>query len=152
MDKGQREQFYDYSRIRKNSDYTPSRQLLIIFNYFEVPSSDTGDVFTVNSYPSESYKNDIPNTDSGIRISDCLDFRPRVGRFTATNTSPFAFSSRDFSASTNPSLTVTPQESSLIGYEHYLPRIDKVTLSKEGVLTVIKGVSSVNPKAPAGID
>ena len=65
---------------------------------------------------------DIPYTDSGIRISDTLDFRPRVPRFTATNTSPFAFSSRDFSASTNPSLTVTPQESSLIGYEHYLTK------------------------------
>ena len=152
LDKGQREQFYDYSRIRRTNDYIPSRQLLIIFNYFEVPSSDTGDVFTVNSYPSEAFKEDIPNTDTGIRISDCLDFRPRVGRFTATNTSPFAFSSRDFSASTNPSLTVTPQESSLIGYEHYLPRVDKVTLSKEGILTVVKGVSSINPKEPGGID
>ena len=40
----------------RNNDYIPSRQLLIIFNYFEVPSSDTGDVFTVNSYPSESFK------------------------------------------------------------------------------------------------
>ena len=152
LDKGQREQFYDYSRIRRANDYVPSRQLLIIFNYFEVPSSDTGDVFTVNSYPAEAFKNDIPNTDTGIRISDTLDFRPRVGRFTATNTSPFAFSSRDFSSSTNPSLTVTPQESSLIGYEHYLPRIDKVTLSKEGVMSVVKGVSSINPKEPAGID
>ena len=152
LDKGQREQFYDYSRIKRNNDYIPSRQLLIIFNYFEVPSSDTGDVFTVNSYPSESFKYDIPFTDSAVRISDCLDFRPRVGRFTATNTSPFAFSSRDFSASTNPSLTVTPQETSLIGYEHYLPRVDKVTLSKEGILSVVKGVSSMNPKEPAGID
>ena len=152
LDKGQRDQFYDYSRIRRSNDYIPSRQLLVIFNYFEVPSSDTGDVFTVESYPSESFKLDIPDTDSGIRISDTLDFRPRVGRFNATNTSPFAFSSRDFSAATNPSLTVTPQESSLIGYEHYLPRVDKVVLNKDGVIDVVKGVSSVNPKEPAGID
>ena len=152
LDKGQREQFYDYSRIKRTNDYIPSRQLLIIFNYFEVPSSDTGDVFTVNSYPSEGFKTDIPLTDTGFRISDSLDFRPRVGRFNATNTSPFTFSSRDFSASTNPSLTVTPQETSLIGYEHYLPRIDKVTLSKEGVMSVVKGVSALDPKEPAGID
>ena len=33
-----------------------------------------------------------------------------------------------------------------------LPRVDKVTLSKEGVMSVVKGVSSVNPKEPAGID
>ena len=152
LDKGQRDQFYDYSRIKRTNDYIPSRQLLIIFNYYEVPSSDTGDVFTVNSYPSERFKDDIPYSDSGIRISDTLDFRPRVARFTATNTSPFAFSSRDFSASTNPNLTVTPQETSLIGYEHFLPRVDKVTLSKEGVMSVVKGVSSPNPKEPAGID
>ena len=152
LDKGQRDQFYDYSRIQRTNDYTPSRQLLVIFNYFEVPSSDTGDVFTVESYPSDAFKSDIPVTDSGFRISDTLDFRPRVGRFNATNTSPFTFSSRNFSASTNPSLTVTPQESSLIGYEHYLPRVDKVTLSKEGIVSVVKGVSAVNPKEPAGID
>ncbi len=152
LDKGQRDDFYDYSRIERSNDYIPSRQLLIIFNYFEVPSSDTGDVFTVNSYPSESFKTDIPLTDTGIRISDTLDFRPRVARFNATNTSPFAFSSRDFSASTNPTLTVTPQESSLIGYEHYLPRVDKVMLSKEGVMSVVKGVSALDPKEPAGID
>ena len=152
LDKGQRDQYYDYSRIERINDHIPSRQLLIIFNYFEVPSSDTGDVFTVNSYPSESFKNDIPITNSGVRISDTLDFRPRVNRFTATNTSPFTFSSRDFSASTNPSLTVTPQESSLIGYEHYLPRVDKVSLTKEGVMSIVKGVSSVDPKEPAGID
>ena len=78
LNKGQRDQFYDYSRIVRGSDYTPSRQLLIIFDYFEVPSSDTGDVFTVESYPSESFKFDIPRTDSGVRISDTLDFRPRV--------------------------------------------------------------------------
>ena len=152
LDKGQRDQFYDYSRLKRSSDYIPSRQLLAIFNYFEVPSSDTGDVFTVNSYPSESFKSDIPDTDSGVRISDTLDFRPRVGRFNATNTSPFAFSSRDFSASTNPSLTVTPQESSLVGYEHYLPRIDRVILDKNGVMSVVKGISSVDPKEPGGVD
>ena len=152
LDKGQRDQFYDYSRLKRSSDYIPSRQLLAIFNYFEIPSSDTGDVFTVNSYPSEAFKSDIPNTDSGVRISDTLDFRPRVNRFNATNTSPFAFSSRDFSASTNPPLTVTPQESSLIGYEHYLPRIDRVILDKNGIMSVVKGVSSVDPKEPGGVD
>ena len=48
LDKGQRHQFYDYSRIVKKGSYTPSRQLLIIFNWFDVPSSDTGDAITVD--------------------------------------------------------------------------------------------------------
>ena len=52
LDKGQRDQFYDYSRINKKGGYIPSRQLLVIFNWFDVPSNDTGDVFTVDSYLS----------------------------------------------------------------------------------------------------
>jgi len=51
LDKGQKEQYYDYSRlIRKSGEKSPSRQLLVIFDYYSVPASDTGDVFTVNSY------------------------------------------------------------------------------------------------------
>ena len=152
LDKGQRDQFYDYSRIVRKNSYTPSRQLLIIFNWFDVPSDDTGDVFTVDSYPQGAFKNDIPDLTSGIRASDTLDFRPRVPRFTATNASPFAFSSRNFTASTNPALIVTPQESSLVGYEYYLPRIDKVVIGKNGVISVIKGVSSDDPKVPINVE
>ena len=152
LDKGQRLQFYDYSRIVRKNNYIPSRQLLIIFNWFDVPSNDTGDVFTVDSYPENSFKNDIPILPSGVRASDTLDFRPRVQRFTATNASPFAFSSRDFSSATNPSLIVTPQESSLVGYEYYLPRIDKVVIGKNGIISVIKGVSSDDPKVPINVE
>ena len=151
LDKGQRDQFYDYSRIVKKGSYTPSRQLLIIFNWFDVPSSDGGDVFTVNSYPDSAFKHDIP-TISGVRASDTIDFRPRVPRFTATDKSPFAFSSRDFSASTNPQLIVTPKESSLVGYEYYLPRIDRVVLGVNGELSVIKGTSSDDPKIPVNVE
>ena len=152
LDKGQRDQFYDYGRIVKKSNYIPSRQLLIIFNWFDIPSNDTGDVFTVDSYPSESFKSDIPLLPSGVRASDTLDFRPRVPRFTATNASPFAFSSRNFTASTNPQLVVTPQESSLVGYEYYLPRIDKVVIGVNGDISVIKGVSSDDPKVPINVE
>ena len=153
MDKGQRDQFYDYGRINKKGGYVPSRQLLVIFNWFDVPSNDTGDVFTVDSYPAEAFKSDIPTLPSGIRASDTLDFRPRVARFTATNTSPFTFSSRNFQSSgVNPPLIVTPEESSLIGYENYLPRIDKVVLGVNGVTSVIKGVSSKDPKVPINVE
>ena len=123
-----------------------------IFNWFDIPSNDTGDVFTVDSYPSESFKSDIPLLPSGVRASDTLDFRPRVPRFTATNASPFAFSSRNFTASTNPQLVVTPQESSLVGYEYYLPRIDKVVIGVNGDISVIKGVSSDDPKVPINVE
>ena len=53
------------SRIVKKGSYIPSRQLLIIFNWFDVPNSDGGDVFNVNSYPDSAFKHDIP-TISGL--------------------------------------------------------------------------------------
>ena len=49
----------------------------------------------------------------------------------------------------NPSFIVTPNESSIIGYNYYLPRIDKVVLDDDGELTVLQGVSNdVNPIEP----
>ena len=154
LDPAQREQYYDYSRIvRKNDGYIPSRRLLVVFDYYRVPSNDLGDVYTVNSYDSERYKYDIPVLPSGIRVSNVLDFRPRVAQFTSTTSSPFAFSSRTFAtAGTNPTLVVAPLEGSIVDYSHYLPRIDKVSLDKEGNFSVTKGVSAVNPKAPSNVD
>ena len=160
LDKGQREQFYDYSRIVKRRGYTPSRQLLIIFNRFNVPSNDNGDVYTVNSYGADRFKDDIPHLADGTRLSDTLDFRPRVEPFTSTTATPFFFNNRDFSATgTNPTLVVAPLESSTLGYDFYLPRIDRVVLIPNkttefdsqvsgGLFTVLKGVPAINPVAP----
>ncbi len=154
LDKGQREQYYDYSKlVRKSDSYIPTYQLLAIFDYYDVPSNDLGDVYTVNSYDAERFKSDIPYLPSGVRSSDTLDFRPRVARFTSITSSPFAFGSRTFGTTgTNPPLVVTPLESSLIGYEYYLPRIDKVVLDKLGNFSVIKGISATNPKVPTNVE
>ena len=40
----------------------------------------------------------------------------------------------------------------MIGYDFYLPRIDKVVLNKEGKFSLIKGVSSINPKEPLNVE
>ena len=155
LDKGQREEFYDYGRIVKSNDgYTPTRRLLIIFDYYLVPSNDTGDIYTVNSYDSERYKFDVPSLPSGVRASDILDVRPRVTAFDpSTSRSPFDFDSRTFGTTgNNPTLVVTPAESSVVDFAYYLPRIDKISLDKNGVFTVTKGTSAVNPKAPTSVD
>ena len=73
LDDGQRDEFSDYSRIvRKDGANIPSRRLRVIFDKFTVPSNDTGDVFTVASYPSENFKN-VPLLRNGLRASDTLD-------------------------------------------------------------------------------
>ena len=153
LDKGVKDYYYDYSRIvRARDNYIPSHKLTIIFNRYTVPSNDIGNLYTVNSYNAERYKDDIPVT-NGTRATDVLDFRPRVSEFTSTTVSPFDYASRTFAtAGVNPTLVVAPGESSLIGYDFYLPRIDKVILNKEGAFSVIKGASAVNPKPPANTD
>ena len=154
LDKGQREQFYDYSRlVRKEGSPSPSRKLLVVFNKYEVPSNDSGDVYTVNSYGQDRFGYDIPHLKNGLRASDTLDFRPRVADFTATNSSPFSFSARSWANSgNNPTLVVKSGEASTIGYQHYLPRTDKVVLSTSGEFMVTKGSSSIDPKVPETVE
>jgi len=154
LDKGQRDEFYDYARIVRNKNIPePTHKLLIIFDYYSVPSDDNGDAFTVLSYDEERFERDIPNVGRyKIRASDTLDFRPRVSVFdpTTSNVSPFDFSSRSFDAV--PKLLMAPGEGSIIGYEYYLPRIDKLYLDRYGSFIVEKGISSKYPKAPTKND
>ena len=148
LDKGQKDQYYDYSKIIRNKgEAEPSKKLLIVFDYYSVPSNDTGDVFTVLSYNQDRFATDIPTIGPrSVRSSDTLDFRPRVSVFSGSSSSPFDFSSRNFT--TEPKLILSPNESSLIGYDYYLPRIDKLYLDKFGKFILEKGISSKDPKAP----
>ena len=82
----------------------------------------------------------------GLEASDTLDFRPRVADNPGTSASPFAFSSRNFSTAINYNLKAG--ESSLLGYDFYLPRIDRVYLDKFSGIIVTKGISSLNPNPP----
>ena len=148
LDKGQKDQYYDYSKIIRNKgEAEPSKKLLIVFDYYSVPSNDTGDVFTVLSYNQDRFATDIPTIGPrSVRSSDTLDFRPRVSVFSGSSSSPFDFSSRNFT--TEPKLILSPNESSLIGYDYYLPRIDKLYLDKFGKFILEKGIPSKDPKAP----
>ena len=149
LDKGQKDQYYDYSRlIRSTNTPVPSRKLKVVFDHYTIPASDNGDVYTVLSYGNDRFAEDIPAIGPRkIRASDTLDFRPRVSQFTATNKSPFDFDSRTFG--TLPKLILKPKESSLIGYNYYLPRIDKIYLDVFGNFIVQKGISGINPKVPS---
>jgi hypothetical protein len=154
LDNGQRQQYYDYSRILRNSfSRMPSRRLLVVFDYYEIPANDRGDLYTTNSYPFDMYGDETLQF-SGLRNSDILDFRPRVSEFNSINTSPFTFSARNFgnSSQNNSTLVIASNETSVLGYSYYLPRTDKVVLNKLGELSVIKGVSSTNPTEPTNIE
>ena len=151
LDKGHTRQISDYSRIvRKEKSGIPAKRLLIIFDQYVVPVGDKGDLFTVNSYTSDRYSKDIPNI-SNDRATDILDIRPRVVEFDPSSItgSPFAFSSRRFEESN--SYVITPNESSIMGYGFYLPRIDKLVINEFEQVKLIKGVSSEDPVPPTEV-
>ena len=156
LDSGQKEQYYDYSKlVRNNQALAPSKKLLVICNRYVVPANDNGDFYTVNSYDKERYSKEIPSLKDGTRLTDILDFRPRVADFSTfiPSTSPFDFASRAFgSSSVNTTLVSAPNESSVLGVEYYLGRIDKIILDIEGNISVVKGTSAQNPKEPTSID
>ena len=151
LDKGHKKQYSDYSKIVRNANAgVPSKRLLIIFDRYKVQSGNNGDLFTANSYTKDRYTNDIPSI-GRTRTTDILDFRPRVNEFdpSTTNASPFAFSSRSFETTTR--YVVAPDESSIVGYTYYLPRIDKLVINKFEQVKLIKGVSAENPAPPTEV-
>ncbi len=149
LDGGQKNEYYDYSRLIRTTDSEPSKRLLVVFDHYIVPASDTGDVFTVLSYDSDRFLNDIPTIGpNDVRASDTLDFRPRVINYSGISSSPFDFNSRTFTTDYN----LKPGESSILGFDFYLPRIDKLYLDKFENLIVSKGVSAKDPKASPSND
>jgi len=153
LNKGHTRQISDYSRlVRKDKSATPSKRLLVVFDQYQVPTGNKGDLFSVNSFTSDRYTNDIPFI-GFERATDILDLRPRVKEFSTTsqypNASPFAFSSREFEES-NP-FVITPNESSIIGYSFYLPRIDKLVINEFEQVKLIKGQSSEVPVPPTEV-
>lgn len=154
LDKGQKDQYYDYSKIVRNSgSNSPSKKLLIVYDYYDVSESDSGDLYTANSYNANNFKNDVPILKDNIRASDVLDFRPRVSNFTSYSSSPFDFSNRNFSTSqTNSQVVVSPNESSVVSYSYFTPRIDKLILNKSGNFQLITGSPSLNPQKPASLE
>ena len=148
LNKGHKQQYSDYSKIvRKANSAVPSKKLLIIFDKYTTPTGLTADIFSVNSYTSDRYSKDIPSVGFN-RASDILDFRPRVQDFDVASStgSPFAFNNRKF-ISESP-FVISPNESSILGFSYYLPRIDKLVINQFEEVKLIKGESAEEPAPP----
>ncbi len=152
FDNGQRDTIYDYSRIiRKSNVKEPEKRLKIVYEYADFSSSDTGDITTVNSYDAFGYCR-LPKI-NGVSVSDIIDIRPRVSEFTSTTLSPFEFNAREFTADGNSAANIlASDESILLDYSFYLPRIDKIYLSKDGTYQLIKGIAAETPLPPNNIE
>jgi hypothetical protein len=122
LNNGQKDSWYDHGYIKYDGP-TAGRpgNILVIFDYFN--HSGEGPI-TVNSYPENYYRN-IGTYKSVVdakeyQLRDCLDFRPK-----RTNGSSYL----NFDTAIFPSTDVNTEAD----VTYYLPRIDKLYLSKDSV-------------------
>jgi hypothetical protein len=150
FDNGQRDTFYDYSRIiRKGDIQPPSRKIKIIFQNYTIDSSDTGEFITANSYNPANFKHDVSLYENS-RLTDYIDIRPRVASYTPSSLSPFEFSARNFASDGQYSeYTLCPGENLILSYSYYVGRIDRVFVNNDGTFEVVQGNPSESPFPPA---
>jgi hypothetical protein len=153
LDSGIRDSYFDFSRIiRKNNVSSPTKKIRIYFNHYSINSNDSGSFVSVNSYDASLYPN-LPKINKN-RFSDILDFRPRVTPYNiASSISPFDFRSREFSDLNSSSNSIVAKNTNIvINYRYYLPRIDKLFLTKNGEFNLISGVPSIDPREPENLN
>ena len=174
LDDGQRDGYYGLASIkRKPGAPTPANKLLVVFDYF---TSGGGSFHTVNSYSDLEFENIptyIPNIidptgaepDGEIELSDAVDFRSYVHSLhdisaaldptSATDVSsitsqPFDYDVEEFTSARAVTFDLPKSGQSLLAsaMEHYLPRIDKISLSSDGDFIVSTGEPAEVPAAP----
>jgi len=140
LDNGQRDNTYDHATVRLLPNRQgPSGNTVVYLNYYEHTGSG---YLTVDSYIDAGVGySDIPTYTSSqsaavYRLRDCIDFRPR--RKNADTAGLFdeiilGISGTNFETD----------------FSYYLPRIDKIVLTKDRSFEVIRGISSLNPQTPA---
>jgi len=137
LDNGQRDNFYDLGRIRlKYGAPAPTAGITIVFDYF---SHGAGDFFTVASYAgiSEITWNQIPSYESSkgiFSLHDVIDFRPTINAAGTTFVSPGS--------------VAAPGQITIMDFNIYLARKDKLFLKDTGEFGVVRGESAIDPKSP----
>ena len=138
LDNGQRDNFYDIGKVTLKPGFsTPAGNITVTFDFY---SHGSGDYFTVDSYPTADY-NDIStfNSQQGlVQLRDCIDFRPRKDDAGTQFTG---------SGGSHPQ-PPKPGHASTAEVTHYMPRIDKIYITRKGEFKVEVGVPSLTPKAP----
>ena len=152
---GQKEDFYNYSIIKRKTDATaPNKKIKIYFSNGYYQSTDDGDVTTVDSYSTFNYSTEIQSV-NGIRNTDLIDIRPRVSDYTveASVRSPLEFYGRTFNASGNSAANILASDETIVtDFSWYLGRIDSIYVTKDGQFQVKTGVPSEQPEEPGTID
>ena len=172
LDTGQRDNYYDISRIQRKSGLpAPTGRLLIVFDYLE---HSAGDVLTVDSYTdianqmdyidiptytATKVDPDAPAPTGNYPLYNVFDFRPCVedatgASSTIENTDAITGYSFDFfhrqydGTGSSPNNFLKPGSLVQADYEYYIGKRAVIDLEFGGKLTVTEGDSSENPAIP----
>ena len=174
LDNGQRDDRYELASIKRNGVTLGATDFLLVeLDYFAPTYTGRSAYFSVDSYPIQD--NSAISTASTIRTENIpvftspitglrydlrnqLDFRP-VKTITASDATAIG------SATTNPSNTSStyiyagsglkfpiPSTDLIFDYSYYIGRKDIVTVNKDGVISITKGIPSTNPVVPDVLD
>lgn len=166
FDNGQRDTFYDISRIVLKPGFeSPNGQLVVGFDYFE---HSQGDFCTVDSYLHEAGvgEEEIPDFNSSVYgnllLKDVVDFRPKVDTTSLitgfqdnsilSKSNFISFNGPGGVSSSTPAIDSNIDYTISFSQSQYLDRIDGIFLTKKGDFVVKKGNSSLNPTKPESID
>ena len=144
LDSGQNKTFYDHSKlVLKPGATTPRGQTVVMLQHYQ--HSTTAGYFTVDSYPLAQYNaGSIPvfidSDGSRYSLKDSIDFRPTRQIGTSANVQSF-----NFVGMRNP----IPSEPMELTYSYYLPRTDKILLTKDREIKILYGIPSRNPIPPS---
>ena len=163
FDTGQRDNYYDHASVAlKPGKVPPSGQIVIVYDRFTHPSS--GGFFSANSYDalvsaatvynggqSTFSYSAIPTYTSPVsgesfKLTDVLDYRPLVQDDTASITQNVASNTTAILNSTIK--TPDSDTTTTLDYTYFLPRIDKLVLTRDRQFEVIRGKPDTNPVAP----
>ena len=163
LDNGQRDTYYDHATLSLIPGAPiPTGNILVIVDYYSHTQASSGDgYFSIQSYNTsgstyggvssagESYAQIGTYTSKGgiqYKLRDCIDFRPcRVNGQTA-----YVWEYSGSQTSTNDIGILIPNNlSNFTGfYQYYLGRKDKLVITKDKSLNIIKGTPSVTPLLP----
>ena len=176
LDTGQRDNFYDISRIQlKPETAKPRGRLLVVFDFFDHSSglffsvdsySDIGGRMgydDIPTYTATRVDPDEPEPTGEFELSDCLDFRPTCENITGSSTtlaavdtitgSSFDFFHRQFDGAGG-STVDTPKPGTLgtLDFEFYLNKIASLFLTQSGSFKIVEGTPAEVPNEPKDID
>ena len=143
VDDGQRDAYYDEGSLLAKSSGTAIANLRVKFKYY---SHGAGDYFTIDSLSGDE-KTYYSGQYKSLNLRDCIDFRPVKA---VTNGSASPVLGKEFSSGAGAITGKPPAEGKKVttDMEFYLPRVDKVVVTKEGTFEVIKGVPGLSPTVP----